>query len=89
MDVYAAASLSLILTLFLTPYGYSSDLVGYTLALAVLAQRRGWRVDLVDGLLWLWPGYMLIVTALSGVLLTPLVLAFAAYRAWGQLNRPA
>jgi len=89
VDIYAAASLSLILTSFLTPYGYSSDLVGYTLALAVLAQRRGWRVDLVDGLLWLWPGYMLIATALTGVLVTPLVLAFAAYRAWGQLTHPA
>ncbi len=81
-DRLAVAALTMLLTLFLTPYGYSSDMVGYTLALAVLAAWRGWRVSLLDGLLWLWPGFIVLFTMTTGVLLTPLVVALASFRAW-------
>ncbi len=82
VDPYNRAALTLLLSLYLTPYGYSSDMVGYTLALVVLAARRGWRVSLLDGVLWLWPGFIVLSTALTGVLLTPLVVGVAAFRAW-------
>lgn len=87
-DPYIRAAFTLLLSLYLTPYGYSSDMVGYTLALAVLAARRGWRVSLLDGALWLWPGFMLLSTVATGVLLTPLVVGVAAFRVWRDV-RPA
>ena len=71
----------MLLALFVAPYGFSADMVGYGVALAVLAQKRGWRVSLLDGLFWLWPGYAPLVTQVTGVLLTPLVVALAVLRA--------
>jgi thiamine transporter ThiT len=76
------ASLTMFLALFVAPYGFSVDMVGYSIALAVLAQRRGWRVTLLDGLFWLWPGYAALITGLTGVLLTPLVIAAALLVGW-------
>jgi alpha-1,2-mannosyltransferase len=78
----ALVALALLLSLFLTPYGFSSDLVGYSLALAMLAEARGWRVSLLDGVLWLWPGFIVLGTALTGVEFTPLFVAVASIRAW-------
>ncbi len=86
-DVLRQASLTMFLSLFVAPYGFSVDMVGYSVALAVLAQRRGWRVNLFDGLLWLWPGYAAIVTHSTGVLLTPIVVGIAALSAWRELRR--
>lgn len=85
-DPCIRAAITLLLSLYLTPYGYSSDMVGYTLALAVLAARRGWRVSLLDGVLWLWPGFMLLSTVATGVLLTPLVVGVATFRAWRDVR---
>ena len=81
-DPLIQASLTMLLALFVAPYGFSADMVGYGVALAVLAQKRGWRVSLLDGLFWLWPGYAALVTQVTGVLLTPLVVALAVLRAW-------
>ena len=75
-------ALTLLLSLFLTPYGFSSDLVGYSLALALLAEVRGWRVSLLDGILWLWPGFIILGAAVTGVELTPLFVAAASILAW-------
>jgi hypothetical protein len=81
-DRMVQASLTMFLALFVAPYGFSVDMVGYSIALAVLAQRRGWRVTLLDGLFWLWPGYAALITGLTGVLLTPLVIAAALLVGW-------
>jgi uncharacterized integral membrane protein len=95
-NIYAAGllargghvALTLLLSLYVTPYGFSSDMVGYTLVLVILAAQNGWRVSLVDGLFWLWPGFIVLGTALTGIILTPLVVGVAAFRAW-QAARPA
>ncbi len=87
-DPRTAVALTLLLSLYVTPYGFSSDMVGYTLALALLAARKGWRVSLADGLLWLWPGFIVLFTMFTGVLLTPLVVGVAVFRVWREL-RPA
>jgi hypothetical protein len=63
-------------------------MVGYSIAVVVLAWDRDWKVSILDGLLWLWPGYIVLVTSLSGVLLTPLALALASAVAWRQLRIP-
>jgi hypothetical protein len=89
IDRPVQASLTMFLALFVAPYGFSVDMVGYSVALVVLAKRRGWRVSLIDGLFWLWPGYAALVTQLTGVLLTPLVVGVAVFMGWKQTRLQA
>jgi hypothetical protein len=81
---FALAALTVILMLFLTPYAFTADMVGFELALAVLAWQRGWKFFLLDGVLWLWPGYSPVVTAVAGFSPTPIIVAIAAIMAWRQ-----
>lgn len=75
-------ALTVFLSLLATPYGYTHDMVGYSVALACLAERRGWRIDLLDVLFWLWPIACSIVTKDTGILLTPVVVGLAIIRTW-------
>lgn len=85
-DRVVLAGFTMFLSLFVMPYAYNTDMVGYTAALVALAARRGWRISLGDGLLWLWPGYVTVLTYVTGFLATPLVVAAAALIAWRQLK---
>jgi hypothetical protein len=69
-----------LLSLLATPYGYTDDMVGYSVALAACAARRGWRIDVLDAMLFLWPAFCPIVFMRTGVLLTPVVVAVAGLR---------
>jgi hypothetical protein len=82
----ALVALTMLLTLFITPYGYSVDLVGYSVALVALAPARGAKMSFLEGVLWLWPGYAPLVTFLTGVLLTPFFILAACVLAWRQLR---
>ena len=73
-------SLVVYLSLLATPYGYTSDMVAYSLVLAEAARRRGWRIDMLDTALWLWPGFCLVVSESTGLVLTPLFVALALGR---------
>jgi hypothetical protein len=73
---------AVLLSLLATPYGYSADMVGYSLVLAEAARRRGWRINMLDTLLWLWPGFCLVVSISTGHELTPLIVMLALWRAW-------
>jgi alpha-1,2-mannosyltransferase len=75
-------SLTVFLSLMTTPYGFTYDMVGYCVALIILAEGRGWRIDLLDALFWLWPALCPIVTVKIGVLLTPVIVALAVIRTW-------
>jgi hypothetical protein len=68
------------LCLLATPYGYVNDMVAYSIALAALARARGWRIDVLDTALWLWPAICPLVWADFHMLLTPLASALAAAR---------
>ncbi len=70
-------ALTVFLTLLATPFGYVDDMVAWSVALAALAQRRGWRISLPDALLWLWPALCPMVFDATGLLLTPVVVAAA------------
>jgi hypothetical protein len=87
-DRLAQVAFTLCVSLFVTPYGFSADMVGYSVALVSLAYRRRWKVSLMDGLLWLWPGYAPVVTGVSGRLLTPFAVGMVAAMAWRQLRLP-
>ncbi len=85
-DRVVLSCFTIFLSLFVMPYAYNTDMVGYTAALATLAARQGWKISLGDGLLWLWPGYVTVLTYVTGFLATPLVVAAAALLAWRQLQ---
>lgn len=80
VDTTNKVALTVFLSLLATPYGYTDDMVAFSVVLAALAQARGWRIGPVDGLFWLWPILCPIVGERFGVLLTPIVVAIAAWR---------
>lgn len=82
LDRHDKVALTVLLSLLATPYGYTDDMVAGSVMLAVLAERRGWRIGLADVAFWLWPALCPTVSLLSGVLFTPLVVALAAWRVW-------
>jgi hypothetical protein len=79
-DLTSRMALTVLLSLLATPYGYTDDMVGYSVALAACAARRGWRIDVLDAMLFLWPAFCPIVFMRTGVLLTPVVVAVAGLR---------
>ncbi len=76
------AAIVVFLSLFVTPYGFTDDMVAFSFALAWGAQARGWKLDLGDALLWLWPALCPVMFTLTGWELTPLAVACAAARCW-------
>jgi hypothetical protein len=77
------------LSLMVMPYGYTSDMVAYSLAVAFIVANNQWQLRLIDVFLWLWPVYCPFFSIGSDVLFTPLVIGIAAARAWKQMLRPA
>jgi hypothetical protein len=73
-------ALTVFLSLLATPYGYTDDMVAWSIALAALAQARGWRIGLLDALFWLWPALCPVVFMQTGLLLTPIVVLAAVLR---------
>jgi hypothetical protein len=55
-------------------------MVAWSVAVAALAQARGWRINLLDAMFWLWPALCPVVFMQTGVLLTPLVVLLAVLR---------
>lgn len=79
-------AVTVFLALLATPYGYTDDMVAWSVALAVLAWRRGWRIDLLDALLWLWPAIAPQVYLKSGLSFSPLLALAAVLRFWPWLR---
>jgi alpha-1,2-mannosyltransferase len=75
-------ALCVFLSLLATPYGYVDDMVGYSIALAMLAQQRSWRIDFPDVIFWLWPAFCPVVYNATGVQFTPVVVALTTWRSW-------
>ncbi len=69
------------LSLLATPYANTPDMVAFSLMLAESARQRGWRIGLLDAVLFLWPGLCLVVSIKTGHELTPLVVLAALLRA--------
>jgi hypothetical protein len=75
-------ALTVCLSLFITPYGFTSDMVALSIALAVVVAARGWRLTPIDAAIWLWPAYCPFVTLKTGLLLTPAAVLVVAVQAW-------
>jgi hypothetical protein len=87
-DPLARMAFTVCLSLMITPYGFNSDMVAYSIAVAVIVAHNHWRLRLIDVFLWLWPAYLPVATTYSGVLFTPWVVGIAAFRSWKQIRRP-
>jgi hypothetical protein len=71
--------ITLCLFLLVTPYGFTDDMVGYSIAAAMLLRPNAPLRNAALAALWLAPGYSGHFAALSGLSLTPLlVLALIA-----------
>jgi hypothetical protein len=82
-------ALSVCLSLLIMPYGFTSDMVAFSIALALLIAEADWRLTPLDVAIWLWPAYCPLMTLKTGWLLTPLVIICVAARAWrGILKSP-
>ena len=75
-----AVTLTVLLSLLATPYGYVDDMVAWSIVLVALAERRGWRIGMLDVLFWIWPMACQIVSEQTGILFTPLVVLLALAR---------
>jgi hypothetical protein len=80
-------ALTVFCSLLASPYGFTLDMVGYSIALAALARERNWRIDPLDVLFWLWPALCPIVTMRTGILLTPVIVALAIVRTWRRAGQ--
>jgi hypothetical protein len=83
-----AVALTVFLSLLATPYGYVDDMVAYSIMLLALAERRGWKIAILDVLFIMWPALCSIVSQQTGVLLTPLIVLLAAARTWWRAGLP-
>jgi hypothetical protein len=81
-------ALTIFCGLLFTPYAYTSDMVAYEIALALLAESRRWRIDLLDVSFWLWPAISPALYIWKGWLLTPVIVLLAiartGQRAWSR-----
>jgi len=84
-DRTALIALTVTLTLLVTPYGYTTDMAGFSIMVAWLAWERQ-RLDIADVLMWLWPALCPLVAIEFHMELSPLVLALSAARAWKRLD---
>ena len=84
----SAAAFCVCMTLLVSPYLYASDLVAYSIVVAMLALRRG-PVAGLPIFLWLCPGISELVVLLTGKILLPIAVAIAAVLCWRQFDTPA
>ncbi len=78
----AAAGVAVCLTLLVSPYLYYSDMVGYSIVVAMLAERHPAAV--LPIFLWLFPGISESLAVLTGVQVLPLFAGLAAALAWRE-----
>ncbi|OYV68952.1 MAG: hypothetical protein B7Z67_11370 [Acidiphilium sp. 21-60-14] len=79
-DPLNRAAITICLTLLITPYAYTYDMSGYTLALAALVWRAR-RLTIADVALLMWPAIGPNICILLHAEITPVILLWAALRA--------
>ena len=83
----AAATVGACLIPLVSPYLYYSDLVGYSIVVAMLAERR--RFDVLSVFLWLCPGIGGVFALFTGWQVLPVAVVMAAALAWQEFAAPA
>lgn len=77
-------AITLCLALLATPYGYTDDMVGYSIACTLLMRRDSPGTTALLALLWLAPAYIGHFTMAFGFLPTPLCIIAVALIGWRQ-----
>ncbi len=85
-DPVPRMALTVCLTLLITPYGYSYDLVAFSIAMAALFARASSLEQAIIALLWLFGGYTITFVNLTGVIVMPGATATGAWLAWRQIK---
>ncbi|MDE8347771.1 MAG: glycosyltransferase family 87 protein [Acidocella sp.] len=80
VDPLNRAAITICLTLLITPYAYTDDMSGYSLALCALIWRAR-RLTVADVALIMWPALCPVVSILFHAELTPIFIVWAAIRA--------
>jgi hypothetical protein len=80
IDPLNRAAITVCLTLLITPYAYTDDLCGYSLALAALIWRAR-RLTFADVTLLMWPALCPYVSLLAHAEITPIFTVWAAIHA--------
>lgn len=73
-------TITVMLSLMATPYGYTDDMVAWSAVLALAAYRRKWHLGVLDILCWIWPMLCPIISERTGLLLTPVVVLLSLLR---------
>jgi hypothetical protein len=84
-QVVERVALTLCLAVFVSPYGYFYDLVGYSVGMAAMFLRVPHGRKPVYALLWLAPGYMALLTAVTGHIFMPVAAAIGAVMVWREM----
>lgn len=84
-DRTALIALTVMLTLLVTPYGYTTDLCGVSIMVVWLAWEQR-RLEFADVLIWMWPALCPIIAISLHMELTPLILLLGAIRAYHRLD---
>ncbi len=82
----AAAAVAACAISLVSPYFYYSDLVGYSLVVGMLAERR--KSGILPMFLWLCPGISTAFAVLTGRQLLPVFVVYAAAVAWRDFGGP-
>lgn len=80
----AAAAVAICLILLASPYLYASDLVGYSIVVAMLAERPA--AGPLPLFLWLCPGVSEVFTWVTGKAILPVAIAITAALAWREFH---
>jgi len=76
------AAVTICLCLLASPYSYDNDMIAYSIACAMLIRRDPAVPDALLALLWLAPGYTVLLTQKFGFLPTPIWITAVALIGW-------
>ncbi len=83
MSLSGMVAATVMLSLLATPYGFLNDMFAGSVMLAVMVEKRNWKLRFSYVLFWLWPCFGQFLTIKTGVLFTPAVILGAL---WGILR---
>jgi hypothetical protein len=87
-DPTARLAVTICLALLASPYGYTDDLVGYSVVLPMLARRDAPFTNAALALLWLAPAFGVAFAHRFGFLPMPFCIALTLLIAWRRLAAP-
>jgi hypothetical protein len=88
VDAPARVALTTCLVPLVTPYGYTDDLVGLSLAFVMLARRDRPGLSAGAALIWLMPALLPVIYVRWHIVVAPLVFVAGGVMAWRRMVAP-